>query len=120
MARPILKQQLVFSGTGVAQNDVAYFPDVLRGQYVEWTVYVQFNASVSAGKIQIETAYAEEPVRTYAGTWAAVGSTIDWAAASTQKYASVTGVFDMLRLRIDTAVANGTMSAYVIAASHPA
>lgn len=120
MARPILKQQLTFSGNGTDQNCVAYFPNILAGQYVEWTVYIEFGANVTAGKLQIETAFAVDPVRDYSGTWAALGNTIDWAAATSQKYASVTGVYDLLRLRISTAVANGPVTAYVIAASHQA
>lgn len=119
MSRALLKQELIFSGDQVTSGSKAYFPSSLRGQYVEWTVYVEFGAGVSAGKIQLETAFANEPLADYSGTWAAVGSTIDWAAASTQKYASVTGVFDLLRANISTTVANGTVKAYVVAASHP-
>lgn len=120
MARPILKQELTFSGNASDQNCTAYFPDSLRGQYVEFTVYIEFSSGSAAGKVQIESAFVPEPVRTYAGTWAAVGNTIDWAAQSSQKYASVTGVFDLLRLRIDTAITTGTVKGYVVAASHPA
>lgn len=120
MARPILKQELTFGPDATSQNSTAYFPDVLRGQYVEWIVYIEFSSGSAAGKVQIETAFANEPIRSYSGTWAAEGSTIDWAAASSQKKANVTGVYDMLRLRIDTAVTTGTVKAYVVAASHPA
>lgn len=120
MARPFLKQELTFGPDATTQHSYAYFPDVLRGQYIEFTVYVEFSAGSAAGKIQIQTAFANEPVRTYAGVWANIGNTIDWAAQSSQKYASVTGVFDMLRLDIDTAITTGTVKAYVIAASHAA
>jgi hypothetical protein len=122
MSGPVLKQKLTFSGDGLVSGSKAYFPDSFRGQFTEWTVYIEFGASVTAGKIQIETAFADTSVTSsnadYSGTWAAVGSTIDWAAATTQKYASVTGVFDLLRLNISTTVANGPVTAYVVAASH--
>ena len=121
MARPILFQELTFSA--MTQNAIAVFPKVLRGQYVEFTVYVEFGAGVGAGKIQVESSFPDltnGAVKEYGGTWAAVGSTIDWAAASSQKYASITGVFADLRLRIDTAVTGGTARAYLVAASHAA
>jgi len=117
MSRPLIKQELTFSGDAVTSGSKAYFPQSMRGQYVEWTLYVEFGASVTAGKFQIETAFANDPVSDYSGTWAAVGSTIDWAAATTQKYASVTGVFDLLRVNISTTIANGAVKAYLVAAS---
>lgn len=117
MSRPVLMQELFFSGTGLTAGDVAYFPQSLRGQFVEFTVYIQFGASVSAGKVQIETSFPADGV-SYGSTWAVIGSTIDWAAQNTQKYASVTGVFADLRLNINTTVANGPMRAFVVAASH--
>ncbi len=121
MARPILRQELTFGPDATTQHSYAYFPPSLRGQYVEWTVYVQFSAGTSAGKIQIQTSYESETEPALASlVWANVGSTIDWAAASSQKYASVTGVFDRLRLDIDTAITGGTIRAFVVAASHPA
>lgn len=120
MSRPLLRQELIFSGDAVTSGSKAYFPNSLRGQYVEWTLYVEFGSGVTAGKIQLETAFAADPAAAdYSGTWAAVGSTIDWAAATSQKYASVTGVFDLLRANISTTVANGAVRAYVVAASHP-
>ncbi len=121
MARPLLFQELTFSG--MTQDSVAVFPKVERGQYVEYTVYVEFGAGVGAGKIQIETSFPDltnGADKEYGGSWAAIGSTIDWSAASAQKYASITGVFADLRLRVDTAVTGGTARAYVVAASHPA
>jgi hypothetical protein len=120
MARPLLKQELTFAPDAATADSVAYFPDVLAGQYIEWTVYIEFSSGAAAGKAQIQTAFAVDPVRSYGGTWANVGNTIDFSAASSQKYASVTGVFDLLRINIDTTVTTGTMKAYVIAASHPA
>ena len=119
MSRPLIKQELIFAPDAVSADSVAYFPLALAGQYVEWTVYIEFSSGSAAGKAQIQTAFAVDPVRDYGGTWANVGSTIDWAAASSQKYASVTGVFDLLRVIIDTEITTGTIKAYVIAASHP-
>jgi hypothetical protein len=121
MSRPLLSQEIFFSGDALTSGSKAYFPTSLRGQYVEWTVYIEYGASTTAGKVQIETAWADatKGVGDYSGTWAPVGNTIDWAAATTQKYASVTGVFDLLRANISTTVANGPVRAYIVAASHP-
>ena len=107
----VLNEELAFNG--VTQGSVAPFPPLSNGQYIEFTVYIVWGANVSAGKIQIQTAH--DPA--YAGTWANVGSTIDWAAASSEKYASVTGCFRALRLYVDTTVANGPVSAYVVAST---
>lgn len=111
-----VKQQLTFSGNASDQDCVAYFPPSLNGLYEEFTVYIEFSSGSAAGKAQIETAFPSPDIKTdtYAGTWAAVGSTIDWAAQTSQKYASVTGVFAMLRVRISTAVTTGTMKAFVV------
>ncbi len=113
---PVLDQALTFSGNASDANCTAYFPKSLRGQTIEMTIYVEFSSTAAAGKVQVQTAKNNE----YTGTWANLGSTIDFAAASSQKYASVTGVFDRLRLDIDTAITTGTVRAWVVAASHAA
>lgn len=119
MSRPILRQELVFSGDAATSGSKAYFPAQPRGAFVNWTVYVEYGAGTGAGKVQIETAFASDPnVNDYAGTWANVGSTIDWSAASQQKASAIVGVYDLLRLEITTTVTGGTAKAYVIAASN--
>lgn len=120
MGAPVLDQELVFigglaAGGTTTQNTKAYFPDEVRGQYVEMIVYVQFSATSSAGKFQIQTAYSKD----YTGTWANVGSTIDWAANTSQKYAAVTGVFGALRVNCDTAVTDGSARVFVMGAPSP-
>ncbi len=121
MARPILDQEVTFGPDATTSGSNAYVPPVLNGQYTEYTVYVQFSSGASAGKVQIQTAYESPTEPDLASlTWANVGSTIDYAAAHAQKYASVTGVFKSLRLNIDTTVTSGTVRAWVVAASHPA
>lgn len=118
MSGPLIAQELIFSGNASDQNCVAYVPQSLAGQFVEMTFYIQFSTGAAAGKAQIETACSLEPFHDYAGTWAPVGSTIDFVTQTSQKYASVTGVFQWLRVRIDTAVTTGTMKVYLMAASH--
>ena len=113
MSRPLIDQALTFGPDAVSKDSHAYFPNSLSGQYVEFTVYVTFSTGSAAGKIQIQT--ADDP--SYAGAWANVGNTIDWAAETSQKYVSVTGVFKALRLNIDTAITTGTVSAYLVAAA---
>lgn len=121
MARPLLKQELTFGPDATAQHSYAYVPASLNGQYVELTFYVQFSAGSAAGKIQIQTAYVDPQEPSIASlVWSNIGSTLDWAAASSQKHVNITGAFSALRLDIDTAVTTGTVRAWIVAASHPA
>jgi len=127
MARPLLFQELTFGPDATSLASIAYVPAVLTAQYDEFTIYVEFTGGSSAGKAQIETAFPAQgtvynntyplTVGSYAGTWAAVGSSMDWAADTSQKYTSVTGVFTLLRVRITQAVTSGTMKAFIVAAA---
>ena len=121
MSDAVLRQDLTFSGDKSTSGSKAYFPASMRGQYLNWTVYVEYSGGSSAGKVQIETAFADQKVTPgiadYTGTWANLGSTIDWAtgASGRQKTASVVGIFDLLGLEITTTVTSGTAKAWVIA-----
>lgn len=129
MAQPLLYQELFLSGDGVSSGVFAEVPEVLLAQYDEFTIYVQFGAGTSAGKFQIKTAFRfPVPKGGYPSggyfepelaslVWANVGSTLDWGAASSQKYASVTGVFSGLRVYIDTTVVGGTVRVGIVASS---
>lgn len=120
MFGPKISQELVFVPDASTAHSVAYFPRSLNGLYQELTVYVVYTTNSNAGKIQIQTAPMVNPPdgAPYGGTWASVGSTIDYAAANAVKYASVTGVFADLRLDIDTAVGGGgTVRAWVVASA---
>lgn len=111
---PVLDRALTFSGDQSTAGEYAYLPDVVRGHYVEIIIYIYFSTGSAAGKVQVQTA----PTIEYSGTWANVGSTIDWAAQTSVKYAAISGVFGAVRLKIDTTVTTGTVSAYVIASSN--
>jgi hypothetical protein len=126
MAGPLVYGELTFGPDATSQNSVAYIPDTILAQSKEFTIYVFFSAGSAAGKIQAQTAFVLSPQMKAEGhniivepqstaTWASVGSTIDWAAASTWKYASITGVFSAFRLNIDTAVTTGTVRAFIVA-----
>ena len=122
MSKALIDQEIIFAGTtvsGTPSGSYAYFPQSLRGQYSEWTVIVEYTSGSTAGKVQVETAWANknQGIADYSGVWANVGSTIDWATGNSQKYASVTGVFDLLRLEVTTSVATAPVRAYVMAAS---
>lgn len=108
----MLDQALTFSGDASTAGSIAQIPDTLNGLYSEFTIYIDFSTGSAAGKITVETATD----MSYAGTWAAIGNTIDWAAQTTQKYMSVTGVFKAIRLRISTTVTTGTVKGYIVAA----
>lgn len=126
MPGPLIYAELVFKPDAASQNSKAYVPAEIMSQTDEFTVYVEFSAGSAAGKIQIQTAFQLSPQMQLQGgpspapdidslVWANVGSTIDWAAASSQKYASVTGVFSAIRLNIDTAITTGTVRAFIVA-----
>ena len=122
---PVLNQELLSGGDATSQNVVFQIPTALLGQFIEFTVYVYYSTGSTAGKMQIETAWANPntgltPASGAAAVWAAVGNTIDWAVADSWNHASVTGVFSLLRVRISTAVANGTVKVFIIAAGHAA
>lgn len=123
MARPIVRYELTFGPDATSQNSKAYFPTNTNwgadpradeittvSEVDEWIVIVQFSSGAAAGKMQIQAAHSGD----YGGVWANVGSTIDWAAQSSEKYAAVSGVFPALRVNIDTAVTTGTVRVFVV------
>ena len=129
MAQPLLYRELTLSGDGVSAGQYAEVPQVLLGQFDEFTVYVQFGAGTTAGRLQIKSAF-RWPAAGGGGVqngnfepdlanlaWASVGSTFDWAAPSSQKVASVTGVFSALRVYIETTVAGGSVRVGIVCAS---
>ena len=111
MASQVLIDQALWSAQ-TTQNITAYFPASMNGQYLEFTVYVDFNHDSAAGVVTIETASRAD----YAGTWASIGA-ITWAAIDKQHYISVAGTFKAVRARISTAVTSGTCNAWLIASS---
>ena len=120
-SQPVLDQRLAWTVTGLptgyasASGSIAPFPELIRGQYVEFIVYVEFDHTSDSGKVTIESAFTPD----YAGTWAQVGtSTIDWATIDTVKSLSVTGVFGALRARISTACTTGSLRVSVVGSSN--
>ncbi len=110
-SQPLLDRAYAFPAQTI--NSYVLLPEFLRGHFVELIVYVLFNHTSDSGKVQIQTA----PTPDYAGTWANVGSSIDWAAIDTTKYAAVTGVFGSVRLTLTTAVTTGAASLWVVASA---
>ena len=76
----------------------------------ETTFYVVFGPGTTAGAVMIESAH--DPA--YTGTWAQLGSTVTWSAASKIHTVSVTGVYLAMRARISTAVTGGTVTVVMI------
>lgn len=77
----------------------------LKGASQHVSIYITGSAGVSAGAVQLESA----PTPAYAGTWAAHGSPVV-VAASTTKIVQVVGSLGVIRARISTTVADGTVS----------
>lgn len=75
----------------------------------ELTVYYAFSAGCSAGAIQLETAHQSG----YTGTWSPEGSPVTFGDGVV-KHVSVTGVAQVRRCRISTAIVGGTVSIWAI------
>lgn len=71
----------------------------------EATFYIIGGPGVASGAVQIEEAHTKE----YTGTWAPVGSPVT-VVADTVKTIKATGVGHVMRARISTVVAGGTVS----------
>lgn len=123
MARPIVRAELTFGPDATTINSKAYFPGNTNwgadprqdeigsiSEVDEWIVIVQFSAGSAAGKIQLQVAHSGD----YTGTWANEGSTIDWAAQTSEKFAAISGVFPAIRANIDTAITTGTVRVFVV------
>lgn len=73
------------------------------------TFYAAFSDAVSAGVVTIETA----PHETYGGVWAAIG-TLPWVAGGRVEHRAVEGQYAAIRMRVSTAIENGTVDLSVI------
>jgi len=112
---PLFNQEVFFVPDASSQHSFAYLPKMLAGTTIELAVYILFSHGTTAGKVQIQSApYHDYPA---SNVWANEGSTIDWAVEDSTKVGRLTGLFGALRLDIGTAVANGTIRAWVIASS---
>jgi len=74
----------------------------------ETAFYIIGSSGVSAGAITIETAWTTG----YTGTWASI--TTQTVQATVVSVVNVTGVYSVIRARISTTVANGTVDVYCI------
>lgn len=75
----------------------------------EVTVYIVGGAGIASGAVQVESAH----LAGYTGTWAPEGAAVT-VVASTVKTVKVTGVGFVLRVRISTVLAGGTVDVYVV------
>lgn len=87
-----------------AQHSAGYIDIVRLANQIEFGFHTEFSAGTTAGQVLIETASS----RDYAGTWAVL-ATINWAAASKSHYTAITGAARVIRARISTAIADGTV-----------
>jgi hypothetical protein len=76
---------------------------------VDLGVYILWSAGTSAGQLVVEESWSQG----YTGAWSTVG-TIDWSAASSTDVFHQTGSFRSLRVRVNTAIAGGTVTVYGI------
>jgi len=93
-------------GSGlVALNATTDVTDLDELQGVrELAYYVLFTPLTSAGAFQVETAH----LKTFTGTWAPEGSPVAWVAANRVHVLRITGFTKASRLRVSTAIVDGT------------
>ena len=72
---------------------------------IDLGVYVEWSSGTSAGQLVVEEAWDSS----YTGAWSTVG-TINWSAASSTDVFHQTGSFRALRVRVNTAIAGGTIT----------
>lgn len=121
MASQVLFDQLILNAK-IDEDEIGLAPSSGLSPYVdgsmvglslEYTFHVLFATGSNAGQITVETCH--DPA--FTGTWAEV-ATVDYAAANTVHYVSLTGCFRALRVRISTAIGGGgTASVWCIASS---
>lgn len=89
--------------SAIALNTAAGVDRPVGRQCKAWAVYIEWQASTSAGAVQVETARDGA----YTGTWAPLGSPIAWTAVTSQTVITFNGVYGAVRTRISTAIAGG-------------
>lgn len=77
---------------------------------IDLGVYIEWSAGTSAGQLVVEEAWDSS----YTGAWSTIG-TVNWSAASSTDVYHQTGSFRALRVRVNTAIAGGTITVRGIA-----
>lgn len=105
-ARKVIYQKLLDE----AFTDEQAAAVLLAAQTQFHTVSVLWGAGVTAGNIVVESA----PFKEYTGTWAEIAQ-VPWTAASRCDDVRFQGAFGAVRTRIETAIANGTVTTVIAA-----
>lgn len=103
--RTVISKKLIDNQIAIETTGTILGP-ALCSQAREWTFYVYFRPGTTAGNVKIEAAHDAA----FTGTWAQLGSTVDWTAADRVHFVSITGVHLAMRARISTA-ADGVVGA---------
>lgn len=116
MSRRLFTQTGVNNGpSSLAVADLATSGDKITlspadvANCTEFGVYIDFDATSSAGTVLIETARDAS----YTGTWAVLG-TINWAAISKSHYSAITGVLGALKVRCSSTITGGSAKVTII------
>ena len=96
-----------------AQHGFAMLPPNLGGQALEYTVYVSFLTGVTAGVVKVESAFS----RDYDGTWPAEATVTFTGTAPNLQVVHLTALNEATRIRISTAISDGTVKVYYMAAN---
>lgn len=98
----------MFSKTALNERSAVLNPADLAN-VTELTFYIVFEGAVSAGAMQAEECH----VKDYTGTWAPVGSVVNFTANSV-KTVKATGLNMFAGVRISTAIVDGAVSVYAM------
>jgi hypothetical protein len=93
-----------------ALNATGLLPSSFLGNVRELAIYVVFSAGTTAGVVLVEGSHDEN----FSGTWATL-ATVTFSAANRCHHVALTGCHRAVRVRISTAIADGTVDAYVMA-----
>lgn len=76
----------------------------------EIAAYISWGSGVTAGAVSVETANEAG----YTGTWAVLATVTFSGTAPKQDVVQVTGAHGAIRTRVETAVANGTVTTWFV------
>jgi hypothetical protein len=106
--------ELTFAPDATGANSVAVLPPNIGSQSIEWTFYIAFATSTSAGVVKVESSYS----RDYTGTWPAEATVTFTGTAPNMQVVHLTALNEALRLRISTTIADSTgVRAFAMAAN---
>jgi len=110
MSEKVHLHERLLTGATTDETKSSVLGPAMVGQCRQLTFYIDWGSTVTAGKVDIETAPAED----YAGAWAQIGTKTYSAGAPLAQYIQALGPFAFVRARVDTATDGNGVSVSVI------